>query len=135
MSKLYNKYLILKAKYPDSFLLFNNGLFYIFLDEDAKIVSQNLGLKLTNLNGTIVKCGFPVDQISKYNNILKAFNINFKIIENDFTVIDDSTDYLNNNIFKKVIDKIENIDLDSTSPIKALNILTEFKEIIESGKN
>ena len=53
MSKLYNKYLSLKQLDASKFYLFKSGIFYIFLDDDAKIVSEKLGLKLTYLNENI----------------------------------------------------------------------------------
>ncbi len=60
MSKLYKTYLILKNQDKNTLYLFKSGIFYIFLDENAKIISNILNLKLTNLSPTVVKCGFPV---------------------------------------------------------------------------
>ena len=54
MSKLYNKYLELKSKDDTYLYLFKSGMFYIFLDEDAKIVSEKLNLKLTNFNDSVL---------------------------------------------------------------------------------
>lgn len=58
MSKLYEKYKNLKSENATKLYLFKSGIFYIFLDEDAIKMSNLLNLKLTNLNETIVKCGF-----------------------------------------------------------------------------
>ena len=65
MSNLYKKYLSLKIENSENFYLFESGIFYIFLAEDAKVMSPVLNLKLTNLNSIIVKCGFPTSQLSK----------------------------------------------------------------------
>ena len=59
MSKLYNIYLEEKKKNRDILLLFKSGIFYIAIAEDAIKLSNLLHLKLTNLNDTIQKCGFP----------------------------------------------------------------------------
>ena len=66
MNKLYDKYLELKEKDSNTLYLFKSGMFYIFLDSDANVVSEKLKLKLTNFNGTIFKCGFPVQSLTKY---------------------------------------------------------------------
>ena len=95
MSKLVNIYKNLKNQDADTIYLFKSGIFYIILDEDAKKVSPLLDLKLTKLNDTIVKCGFPVSAYNKYFNILNQTTIKFKIIDkinglsltfNDFTI-------------------------------------------------
>ena len=54
---------------------------YIFLDEDAKLISTKFNLKLTNLNSIVVKCGFPTSQIEKYTNLFNIANISFKIVD------------------------------------------------------
>ena len=79
MSKLYEKYKYLKAKNQSNLYLFKSGIFYIFLEEDARLMSNMLGLKLTNLNETIVKCGFPIQNIDKYLKIIKNSNYTVEI--------------------------------------------------------
>ena len=49
MSSLYLKYLKEKKKNEDTYYLFKVGNFYIFIDEDAKKISEVVPLKLTNL--------------------------------------------------------------------------------------
>ena len=61
MSKLYDKYKDLKQSSENSFkklYLFKSGIFFIFLDDDAKIASSLLSLKLGMLNDTVCKCRF-----------------------------------------------------------------------------
>ncbi|MDD3304207.1 MAG: hypothetical protein PHP54_04745 [Clostridia bacterium] len=128
MSKLYKKYLSLKTNYPDDMLLFNNGLFYIFLEKDAKLVSEKIGLKLTYLNSEVQKCGFPKDTLPKYSELLEKNHLNFKIIENDFTVVESSPDYIHNSQIKKIMDLIQSLDINDISPLKALGILSDMKE-------
>ena len=49
MSKLYDKYLFLKDNEPNpdsTLFLFKSGIFFIFLDSDAKIASNIFNFKL-----------------------------------------------------------------------------------------
>ena len=81
MSKLYQTYAALKMQDSSQLYLFKSGIFYIFLDEDAKLISTKFNLKLTNLNSIVVKCGFPTSQIEKYTNLFNIANISFKIVD------------------------------------------------------
>ena len=56
MSKLYEKYKSLKENDNSKLYLFKSGIFYIFLEEDAKKMSSFFNLKLSKLNETVVKC-------------------------------------------------------------------------------
>lgn len=60
MSKLYEKYSQLKRLDSSKYYLFQSGIFYIFIDQDAIFMSSALNLKLTHLNNEILKCGFSV---------------------------------------------------------------------------
>ena len=86
MSKLVNCYKNLKSNDSSSLYLFKSGVFYIFLDEDAKIISNLLHLKLTNLNSEIQKCGFPANSLEKYLALLKLIPYEVKIIDNTDSV-------------------------------------------------
>lgn len=73
MSKIYNKYIELKKNELDNkktLYLFRYGIFFIFIDGDAKIASEHLNLKLSQLNDKIVKCRFPNKFVAQ---ILKSF--------------------------------------------------------------
>lgn len=118
MSRLYNKYLELKKEDSNIYYLFRNGNFYIFLCEDAKRISDITMLKCSNFAKDVIKCGFSYKSLDKYLNLFKNLNINVKVIEND---IDNK---------EVIINRIKNIDIDNTSPIKALNILCELKDLI-----
>ena len=82
MSKLFNIYQNLKQEDSETLYLFKSGIFYIFIDNDAKIVHDLLDLKLTNLNTEIVKCGFPENSLQKYLKLLGLTKYNVKIIDN-----------------------------------------------------
>lgn len=125
MSKLYNNYMYLKntQKNPDKTLyLFKSGIFYILLDEDAKIASKLLNLKTTYFIEDVVKCGFPINSINKYLNILKNTSYNFKIIENLENVP------INNKTHNLLL-KISNIDTDNLSIKEAYNFIDNIKKV------
>ena len=96
MGKLYKKYISLKIENPNKIYLFKVGIFYIFLDDDARLMSSVLKLKLTKLNSVIYKCGFPVNSSEKYFNLLKKYNYNICVVdEND--IYNTINSYKNNN--------------------------------------
>lgn len=159
MSKLYEKYLNLKKSNPNKIYIFKNGIFYIFIDEDAKKISPILNLKLSNLNENILKCGFPVNSFQKYINLLKNTNLDFHIVENlstgttsiqsniaDNTISNNlnSVNGINNNTlnygfikqdFRSFLNKIADINLDTLSIREVYsfleNISTEAKKFLE----
>lgn len=134
MSKLYNKYLSLKKDYgDDTKLLFKSGIFYVFLSDDATILSNILNLKLTNLNSEIVKCGFPLNNIIKYINILNEKEIKFKIIDENLKPIDSLDKYLSDEKILNMINKIKKMDMDLINPKQAYELMYEFNGILKKG--
>lgn len=121
MSKLYKRYLEEKSKDSNYLYLFRSGMFYIFLDEDAKKINSITTLKLTNLNNDIVKCGFPYKCLEKYLEIFENLNLNIKIIEKK---------YIDNNYEETIINKIKKIDLNRITPIEPFEILKEIKRLL-----
>lgn len=128
MSKLYNKYLELKSKDNSSFYLFRSGMFYIFLDEDAKAVSKKLNLKLTNFNDTVLKCGFPLNSISKYASLLDDNKIAYKII--DGSLIDSKVQYIQNQNIQNYLAQIKKMNINKTTPLKALEIISDLQKLL-----
>lgn len=123
MSKLYNRYKTLKNK-EDIVYIFKVGMFYVILDDDAKILSELLNLKLIPLNSEVNKCGFPVNSLKKYEKILKDNKIKYKIIE----------DYEENKDLNQFLNKIKKYDIDNMTGIKALELIYELKEIINGTR-
>ena len=76
MSKLYEAYKYCKKnnKEENTLFLFKVGVFYLFIDKDAVIASNILKLKLTKLNDTILKCGFPIASLNKYYNYFTSID-------------------------------------------------------------
>lgn len=127
MSKLYEHYKICKIESPDKIALIKSGTFYVILDEDAALVSQILGLKLTPLNEQIQKCGFPVNSLAKYENLLKAHSINY-IITSINDISKDPTQ-----IEKKIINEIKLLNLNETSPLNAFHLISKYQEQLHSS--
>lgn len=102
MSKLYDLYSYLKRTSNKSnvLYLFKSGIFYLFIDRDAIIASDILGLKLTNLTDDIVKCGFPTSSLDKYTRILSHCNYTIQIV-------DSSTEHIYNYSEFKLNDKTQ----------------------------
>ena len=128
MSKLYLEYLKKKKENNDKYYLFKSGLFYIFIDEDAKKINKITPLNITNLNNDIVKCGFPSNSLDKYLTIFKNLGLDVEIVG----YIENKNININKDISTKIIKKIKSININTLTPVKALNILNEFKELLDN---
>ncbi len=130
MSKLYEKYLFLKGNEEDSdetLFLFKSGIFFIFLDADAKIASQILNLKLTHLTEKIVKCGFPINALNKYKTLLGQTTYKLKIIDNSTNTAYTLNNYFINEDINSLLLKISTIDSDSLSIKEAYTFIDDIK--------
>ena len=125
MSKLYLEYLKRKKEDSNKYYLFKSGMFYIFIDEDAKKVSKITPLNITNLNNDIVKCGFPSNSLEKYLEVFKNLGLNIEIV-NELT-----KEQVENN-HSKVINKIKKLKIENITPLKALIILNELKGLVDN---
>ena len=125
MSKLQKQYEDLKRKDSEKIYIFRVGIFYNILNEDAKVVSDSIGLKLTDLGPSIVKCGFPIAKLDKYTNLLKSKNLPFEVIS-DIAPSNQNTSY------EKIVNKIKNIDLDNTTFHQAFDILYNIQQNLKN---
>lgn len=123
MSKLYEKYKNLKSENATKLYLFKSGIFYIFLDEDAIKMSNLLNLKLTNLNETIVKCGFPIKNADKYINLIKINNYDIDIVDSSTPTSYSIKEYLLNDNVKQFIKELSEIDYYNLSVSEAFALL------------
>lgn len=139
MSKLYQKYMSLKMLDSNKLYLFKSGIFYIFIDEDAKIMSPILNLKLTNLNSVIVKCGFPTSQIDKYSRLIKLSGHSFKIIDLSTNTVYLTSQYNIHNNIEDLLKKIANTDSNSLSISSAFEFIDtiskQCKDLLEDLTN
>ena len=130
MSKLLKKYEELKKQDSNTIYLFHVGIFYNTLNEDAKIVNEKLGLKITDLGPQIFKCGFPISQIEKYSSLLKKNNLKYKIIDN--SQIKNTNDYLNNIEIKKILKSIIEIDFNNITFQQSFNLLLNIQKKLKN---
>ena len=129
MSKLMKQYNELKKEDASSIYLFRVGIFYNILNEDAKLINEKLGLKITDLGPSIFKCGFPVSQLDKYIILLKNLKIKYKVIDN--LPNSNVNDYMKNIEIKKILNKITDLDMNNTTFQQSFNILLDIKNKLE----
>lgn len=126
MSKLYEMYKRKKEEDSTKHYLFPSGMFYLFLDEDAREMSEKLNLKLTPLNQEIQKCGFPMQSLEKYEILMK---------EMDYEVVAEQPKYKELYFFDKklvqLLKKIKKMDLDEISYKESYLVLEKLKGMME----
>ena len=125
MSKLLKQYEDLKKKDSEKIYIFKVGIFYNILNEDARKVSNAIGLKLTDLGPDIIKCGFPIAKLEKYTQLLKSKHLNFEIISN-LASSNQNTSY------DQIIKKIKSIDLNNTTFKEAFDILYTIQQNLKN---
>lgn len=133
MSKLLKQYNELKEKDPNTIYMFKVGIFYIFINDDARLVSKEIGLKLTNLSSEIIKCGFPISSLEKYTKKLDNLQLQYKVID-DLPQNSNIVDYSKNIEIKKILKKISEIDMNNTTFQQAFNILLEIQNKLKNIK-
>ena len=136
MSKIYDTYkkLKLQSDNENTLYLFKYGIFFIFVDEDAKIVSNLLHLKLGQLNDTIVKCGFPINSLEKYVNLLKSTNYQVEIVNSNPESIFSTSEYLYFENLKKVADEFLKLKIDDLSISQAYDFLYRMQNNLNEIK-
>lgn len=132
MSKLLNQYESLKKVDSSYIYIFRVGIFYNIINEDAKIINEKLGLKLTDLGPNISKCGFPISQLDKYIILLNKMKIKYKIIDN--LPNSNISEYMKNVEIKKILNKIDGLDMNNTTFQQAFNILLDLQNKIKELK-
>ena len=128
-SKLYKKYISLKIEDDSYFYLFKSGIFYIFISDDARLLSPILDLKLTNLTPVIKKCGFPENSYDKYFRRINELNLKVKVITLDDRLSNMTIDkhFDIQNIFETIEDFLK-IDVNNLSISQAYDKITDFQE-------
>lgn len=128
MSKLYKKYVLLKINNSNKIYLFECGIFYVFIDEDARIMANALNLKLTPLNSVIMKCGFPIKYADKYLNLLKILNYDIEIVPSDeHSSPTNVHNYLATQNLQCIIHNFLAIDINNLSIAQAFDILKDLQ--------
>lgn len=118
MSKIYDKYLELKAQDSSKMYLFKSGNFYIFIADDCEKINNYLVLKKVKFTNDIMKCGFPLSAIDDYKRVFANQKLNVEIIDDiELKEISNITAYL------------KDLNVDKLTPIEALNIIYRLKEL------
>lgn len=128
MSKLYSLYKNLKEKDSKIIYLFKSGIFYIALSDDAIYLSNRFNFKLTKLNDSVVKCGFPISSVDKYIKTFTNENVNFKIIDTSSNKIYLPQDFILNSDISNIINKIISVDTKQLSISEAYQFIEDLKE-------
>lgn len=135
MSKLYSLYENLKKENNQTVYLFKSGIFYIALSDDAIYLSNKFNFKLTKLNDSIVKCGFPISSSEKYIKIFTNNNVNFKLVDSSTQTIYSPKEYEINSTVNTLINDILSINIDSLSISEAYKFIEDLKEKSKLIKN
>lgn len=130
MSKILKQYNELKKKDASPIYIFRIGIFYNILNEDAKIINQKLGLKITSLSPEIIKCGFPISSLDKYTRKLNELQMKYMVID-DLPSNTNIQDYSNNVEIKSILKKITEIDMNNTTFQQSFNILLDLQNKIK----
>ena len=128
----------MKKTDKDTILLFKSGIFYILLDNDARLVSSILNLKLTQLNSDVVKCGFPISSLDKYLHLLIKYSLNVKIIDINSNTVYTPNEFTYNSETDSLLLELIKLDVDNLSIKEAYSKLEDFNnkanKILEKKK-
>lgn len=130
MSKLYDIYSSLKSNESNSdktLYLFKSGIFFILIDEDAKIASKILNLKITFLIENIVKCGFPISSLEKYSSLLQLTDYKFQIIDTSSNINYSLKNYSLNENIRNFLLQVSDLDTNNLSVKDAYEVLDNLK--------
>lgn len=134
MSKLYSLYKNLKKQNNDTIYLFQSGIFYIALSDDAVLLSNKFNFKLTNLNNSVLKCGFPTSSIDKYTKIFNNNNVNFKLVDIEKNIIYLPNEYTFNKDIVLLLNFISSVKTDNLSISEAYEFIEHVKKQAEKIK-
>ena len=127
MSKLFTMYQNLKSENSSDLYLFKSGMFYIFLDDDARKINELLGLKLTNLTSSVQKRGFPQNSLHQYLKLLNYLPYSIKIIDGSSMTKYNVSEYiLDQNCFN-ILSKLSSVDINSLSVKEAFDFISNLK--------
>lgn len=79
------------------------------------------------MNQSVIKCGFPQKILEFYIDKLNSLNVPFKIIDLNYSKVDNYSDYLNNSKVKDIIQSIMKIDMNNISFKESFEFLEKVK--------
>jgi DNA mismatch repair ATPase MutS len=139
--KMSEKYLDLKKEYSSFVVIIKSGIFYITLNEDAKILSYLFDYKVKDNSDSLI-VGFPTSSIDKVTNKLEELKLAYVIKKDNETYVSRHNDLTIDKYGKVIIksgdiyevdNRIENIinklnNLKKTNNI--INILDKIDDVI-----
>lgn len=120
MGKVRENYMFLKNQDDSKRYLFKNGVFYIFLDDDALVMSEKYNLKLVSF-GLSRKCGFPASVFERYIEKFKDDNV---VVVSDDTIAC---------IADKIVDLFNEADINNLTPLAAFDLVKKVKDVVKNG--
>lgn len=129
MSKLYNIYTDLKKKNKQIIYLFKSGIFFIALDDDARLLSDTFNLKLGNLSDSIVRCGFPCSSFSKYSKLFNCHNLDVQIIDYADNTLYSLKNYSQSQSITKLLTFIQSVDVNNLSIVEAYQFISDLQKM------
>lgn len=118
-SKIFKKYQAKKEEDPTKIYIFKSGIFYIAINEDAKILHDRLNLAITDFGIEYIKCGFPANSLEKYKVILEENNISYEIVE---SIKEETID---------ITKDIKKLDLNNMTPMEAYQKLVYYQSLLK----
>jgi len=102
-------------------------------------MSQQFGFKLSNLNNSVVKCGFPTNSLDKYIEKFKVAGYSVHIVcDDNIKTVSNSVDlnfFVNNQFFEKTLNTFLNLNIDMLSISQAFdtlfNLQHDFKQVMQ----
>lgn len=141
MGKFSEIYKLLKNEDSETLYLFKMGIFYNFMNDDAKLINQKIPLKITSF-GDDIKCGFPRSSLKDHLENLKEKQFNYLIIDDGKKIKkEDENNYVqeiskqsinpnNNEKYIEIGKEIEKLNLASITAVEALNLITKYQSIL-----
>lgn len=126
MGRIIEEYKKLKEEKPDRIVLFESGVFYNAIEDDAKCLKEKLGLQITNNDiGGYIRCGFPIKSLDNYIEKFNKHNIDYCIVPKKPKIMDIQK------IKQRILREIETLDLDNMTPLEAHTKLLDFQNKIK----
>ncbi len=133
MSKLFNEFEKKKKENPNKLYLFKSGIFYIGLNEDAEKLSEIFDFKITNLNNTVQKSGFPEKKLEFYTKLLNTCSIDYEIVDLNYGKIENNQNYLDEKKAQDIFNSIKKLDMNKISFKEAFEFLTKVNEQLKNS--
>ena len=101
---------------------------YFGLEEDAENLSKLFGFKITPLNDSVKKAGFPAKKLEFYTRLLSNCSVDFEIVDTIQGKVKNVSDYLKEESLKNTFNSIKQLDMNKVTFQEAFFILKDLNE-------